>query len=122
VRWCPVGGTETFRRTGSSKDAHDSIAASHAAALAAFKEGDAEERAALRTSLGALEKRRRAVNGGGAVSKGRYALELVAEIAGRSNEGARKRQEKAKAAEKKREAEEKEAQAKILEARKLGKA
>ena len=51
---------------------------------------------------------------GGAVGKGRFALELVVEISGRHSEGARRRMEKEERARKKREEEEWERQQKAL--------
>jgi F0F1-type ATP synthase epsilon subunit len=83
--------------------------------LEAFREQERKQRKELKENLRLLEEQRKAVYRGGAVSVGKYSLQLVAEISSRSNEGARKRDEKAKEKERERLASEKERQKKAIE-------
>ena len=69
-------------------------------------------------ALKKIEKEKKRVYKGGAVSVGRYSLDLVAEINQRSKEGALKRMEREKKREQEREDLEKERKKKELEERK----
>jgi len=118
VRWCRTGGEETSRPVVPSANLNHrrTIIAANEAVRKASAAEDAASRQRLRRELDALEKQRHAVMSGGAVSKGRYALDLVIEIGSRHSVGAQRRMEKQAKAEKAREDEEKERQVAAVEA------
>jgi hypothetical protein len=118
VRWCRTGGVETSRPVAAAAGLGHRLllVAADKAARQARAADDAASRQHLRRDLALLEKQRLAVLSGGAVSKGRYSLELVLEINARHSEGARRRLEKLAKADKAREDEEKERQTAAVEA------
>jgi len=118
VRWCRAGGEETSRPVAASANLNHrrALVAAHNAARKTAATEDAASRQRLRRELDALEQQRHAVMSGGAVSKGRYALDLVIEIGARRSVGAQRRMEKQAKAEKAREDEEKERQVAAVEA------
>lgn len=115
VKWCVTGTSDTFVKSESRKEIHDSISDQHKAALEIYRNQERKQRKELKENLRQLEEQRKQVYRGGAVSVGKYSLQLVSEISGRSNEGARKRDEKTKEKERERLASEKERQKKAIE-------
>jgi len=117
VSWCLTGGTETFRRTESRKEFHDSLSAQYKAMKKQWRQDNKDEREAYFKSLDAIERERIKVRRGGPVSVGRYSLDLVNEINQRSKESAKRRMEKEKEKERQREEIMKERKKKELEER-----
>ena len=118
VRWCLTGGSETFRRMENRKQIHDDLSEQHKRMKEEYRQANLKEHRDTVKALQNIEKQKKRVYKGGAVSVGRYSLDLVAEISQRSKEGALKRMEREKKRDQEREDLEKERKKKELEERK----
>ena len=118
VRWCLTGGSETFRKMENRKHIHDDLSALHKKMKEEYRQANLKQHRDTKKALQAIEKQKKRVYKGGAVSVGRYSLDLVAEISQRSKEGALKRMEREKKRDQEREDLEKERKNKELEERK----
>ena len=100
------------------KQIHDDLSEQHKRMKEEYRQANLKEHRDTVKALQNIEKQKKRVYKGGAVSVGRYSLDLVAEISQRSKEGALKRMEREKKRDQEREDLEKERQKKELEERK----
>ena len=118
VRWCSTGGSDTFRKMENRKQIHDDLSMKHKKMKEEYRLANLKQHKDTMKALKKIEKEKKRVYKGGAVSVGRYSLDLVAEISQRSKEGALKRMEREKKRDQEREDLEKERKKKELEERK----